>query len=853
MMRLTARTTGILTTGMGIVLFAIAMRVLYGEIHSATLAQIAAEFSSIPVATSLLALGLCVASYTLLTCYDFLAMRMLKLPLSWRSMATIAFSAFAIGHNLGVASLSGGAIRYRAYSLIGLSSSQIASIIAFIPLTFFLGAALLLGITLLLEPASRLLALPFGVVWARGAGIALLLCCAGYLLTLRLRERPLSLGSWSFTLPPLMVGIQQLLLASVDILLASLIPFVLLQGGAELSYLTFLTAFLLAMVIGVISSVPGGIGVFESAMLLLLPQVPASVLLGAILAYRLIYYLLPLAVAVTIIVIREAQEQRQNLQKITASSIAWGSRLVPQTLGAAVFAAGAYLLIRGSIPLHLLSDRLAEASVSLPLLEMSHLLSSAIGAGLIIVARGLYRRLRRAWLASVLLLGGAIVASLIQGGSALPLFIMGLLAALACLSRAEFFRGSRLLDQQFDRRWISDIGIVLLAVIGIGLIANRHVEYSHELWWQFTLDGEASRMLRASLVMLLLVGGFGLSRLLRGKAPAPTQISAAELASVAAIVTQSRFSNANIALLGDKRFVLHPSGEAFIMYQASGGSFIALYDPIGNPTRFAELLWQFREICDAANMRCVFYEISEYYLPLYIDLGLAFVKLGEEGMVRLDSFSLEGSQRAGLRQAVSKAQRQGAQFSIVPAAQLPPIIEQLERVSNEWLKGKATQEKGFSLGFFERAYIAHFDCAVVTIDEKIVAFANLWPSASCHELSIDLMRYTEDAPKAIMDYLFAQIMLWGKANGYEQFSLGMAPLSGLEHHELASSWHKFGNLVYRFGENFYNFEGLQHYKAKFDPQWQPRFLACKGGHHLPAVLLDTTILISGGFKEILLK
>ena len=360
-------------------------------------------------------------------------------------------------------------------------------------------------------------------------------------------------------------------------------------------------------------------------------------------------------------------------------------------------------------------------------------------------------------------------------------------------------------------------------------------------------------MLRASLLMLLLVGGFGLSRLLRGKAPAPAHISATEVASIAAIATQSRFSNANIALLGDKRFVLHPSGEAFIMYQASGGSFIALYDPIGNPARFEELLWQFRELCDAANMRCVFYEISEYYLPLYIDLGLAFVKLGEEGVVKLNTFSLEGSQRSGLRQAVSKASREGAQFSIVPATQISTIIEQLEQVSNTWLRGKATQEKGFSLGFFDRAYIANFDCAVVMIGEKIVAFANLWPSAARHELSVDLMRYTDDAPKAIMDYLFAQIMLWGKANGYEQFSLGMAPLSGLEHHALATPWHKFGNLVYRFGENFYNFEGLQHYKAKFDPQWQPRFLACKGGRHLPAVLLDTTVLISGGFKEILLK
>ena len=88
-------------------------------------------------------------------------------------------------------------------------------------------------------------------------------------------------------------------------------------------------------------------------------------------------------------------------------------------------------------------------------------------------------------------------------------------------------------------------------------------------------------------------------------------------------------------------------------------------------------------------------------------------------------------------------------------------------------------------------------------------------------------------------------MLWGREEGYHWFSLGMSPLSGLENHPLAPLWHRFGNLIFRNGENFYSFEGLRQYKEKFQPVWQPKYLACPGGLAVPAALLDVTTLIAG--------
>ncbi len=91
------------------------------------------------------------------------------------------------------------------------------------------------------------------------------------------------------------------------------------------------------------------------------------------------------------------------------------------------------------------------------------------------------------------------------------------------------------------------------------------------------------------------------------------------------------------------------------------------------------------------------------------------------------------------------------------------------------------------------------------------------------------MRFTDNAPKGVMDYLFTEMLLLAKAQGYQWFSLGMAPLSGLGQHPLATQWHKLGNLLFRFGDNFYNFEGLRRYKSKFLPEWEPRYLASPGG------------------------
>jgi len=149
--------------------------------------------------------------------------------------------------------------------------------------------------------------------------------------------------------------------------------------------------------------------------------------------------------------------------------------------------------------------------------------------------------------------------------------------------------------------------------------------------------------------------------------------------------------------------------------------------------------------------------------------------------------------------------------------------------------------------------VQRFPHACVVRGGKIVAFATLWRTRSKEELSVDLMRYGKNAPRGTMDYLFIELMLWGKHEGYRWFNLGMAPLAGLEKHPMAPFWHKLGIMVRRYGGTFYNFEGLRRYKEKFAPEWRPRYLASPGGLAVPGVALDAAALIAGGIREVISK
>ena len=284
-----------------------------------------------------------------------------------------------------------------------------------------------------------------------------------------------------------------------------------------------------------------------------------------------------------------------------------------------------------------------------------------------------------------------------------------------------------------------------------------------------------------------------------------------------------------------------------------GRTWAALGDPVGPDDRLNTVIRLFLERCDDYGGVPVFYEVTPSHLHRYADFGLTFVKLGEEARIDLTSFSLEGGHRSKFRQVVRRLERDGGVFRIVEPAGVPAIMSELRAVSDDWLAAKAAAEKGFSLGFFHPAYLSRFPVAVIERAGRIQAFANIWRGPRGCELSVDLMRHHRDAPRDVMEALFVHLTQWGKAQGYRRFSLGMAPLSGFEQSPVAPFWNRIGTFLYEHGESVYNFQGLREYKEKFDPIWEPRYLAYPRGPRLPLVLADVAALIAGGYRRIFFK
>jgi phosphatidylglycerol lysyltransferase len=792
------------------------------------------------------------AGYGFLTLYDALAVRFAGAHIPYPRVALISFMGYAIGHNVGLNSLSGGAIRYRAYTALGLSAKQIATIIAFGTLTFFLGASVLLGASLLSNAGMSGSILHVHAWLAIAAGVALLTGVAGYLWLVCTRHAPLRFRRFVIPVPKPAVAFAQIGISCIDMLCASSVLFVLLPREASISFFAFAGVYLIALAAGAISNVPGGIGVFEFVLLLLLPEVPKDRLLGALVAYRAIYYFAPFALALVLLGAHEVWIHRAPVIRTARLIRALLIAVTPQAIAIAVFLAGAVLLFSGATPGRGSRLALLRNFVPLSVLELSHLLGSVVGVGLLIIAHGLYRRLHTAWWITIWLLCAGILVSLLKGFDYEEATVLSLVVIILTVARTRFRRRASLIEQHYSSAWIVAFFLVLLTAGWLVLFAYRHLPYDKELWWQFAFHASAPRSLRASLLAVIIAAAYGLWRVLR---PAPPRFSApreADLECVAELIEKGEDTTANLALLGDKNLLFNKDRTACIMFQSSGSSWVAMGDPIGPPELGEALAWDFLEDCDGMAVSPVFYQVTPERLPLYIDLGLNLSKLGEEARVPLETFSLEGAARSDLRQTHRRAGRDGATFEMVASCDVPAILPDLRAVSDEWLAEKNTAEKRFSLGFFEERYIAHFDVGVVRHQGAIVAFANLWRGGS-NELSVDLMRYSAAAPKAVVDFMLIECMLWGRAQGFHWFNLGMAPLSGLEEHALAPAWHKLGRMVQRYGETFYNFEGLRKFKQKFDPVWRPRYLAAPDGLAMAGALLDVTALISGGVRHVLRK
>ena len=834
------------------VLATIAVVALHRELGAYRIGDVVRRIATLPSLSVVTAIALTALDYCVLVVCDLLALRYVWQVLPLRRIALASSVGYGVSHLLSYSALTGGSIRYRFWSAWGLRAPEIAQAVGFLVVTNLLGIITTSGVALSIQggPLPLPLALPVNALHA--VGVTLLLLMVAY-VAWNITRRPLRIAGRTLNPPGPALTVGQIGISTVDWTLAAAVLYVLLPPAQGLSFPLFLGAFLVAQAIGILSYVPGGIGVFDTAIILLLrPYVAPADALGALVAYRGIYYFLPFTAAVTTLGTYELRHRQGRAWRIISATQRSLSALAPDLLSAATFLAGAILLFSGATPA--IQSRLGWLDAILPLgfIEVSHFIGSLAGVGLLFLAIGLRRRLDVAYHLTVIALAVGAVASLFKGADWEEAFILAGVLAVLVPSHRHFYRPASLTSDPWSAGWSLAIAVVLAGTIWLGLFAHCHLDYSQDLWWTFTLHGDAPRFLRASVGALGLAIALGLGRLFRPARPRHAPPSGEEIERAICIARESGRADTNLATLGDKALLFGESG-GLLMYAVSGRSWVSFGDPIGTPEEQTELAWRLKEMADRHGGSPVFYEVGSAHLPIYLDLGLSLFKIGEEARVPLDNFSLEGGERRGIRRALGMVERKGGVFELVPPDQVQALLPELERVSNAWLASKHTREKGFSLGFFDPTYLSRFPIAVVRREGRIVAFANVWLAPAREEISVDLMRQESDAPHGVMEFLFVHLMLWGKEQGYRWFNMGMAPLSGFQRRALAPLWSRIGALLYRHGEHFYNFQGLRQYKAKFDPAWEPKYIACQGGLALPRVLLNVAALISGGLRGVIAK
>ncbi|WP_091742010.1 phosphatidylglycerol lysyltransferase domain-containing protein [Phenylobacterium immobile] len=523
--------------------------------------------------------------------------------------------------------------------------------------------------------------------------------------------------------------------------------------------------------------------------------------------------------------------------------------VAPWTAATLCLATGVMLMASGASPSEPYRFMRLLDVAPIFLIETSHFLSSVVGLILVMLAFGLRARLGAAWIAALGALFLAALLTVLKGLNWEETAVVCLVAALLAPFRAAFGRSARLSRMEVTPGWLFSAGCGVVGAGLIGLWSFQHADYATLPWWRVMVDADAARAMRAWIGAALVLFAFGVWRLIASAATPPVVGDTdPEFDRVRAILAKAQGAEpgSNLALLGDKRFLFSASGESFLMFGVRSRSWIALGPPVGRRDERLELLWRFRELADAHAARPGLYGLGAEDLPDVVELGFAIQKVGESAAVPLDTFSVEGRRRGNLRRAWRKAGEEGATFEVIQGAAVHAVMPDLTAISDDWLARHAGGEKSFSMGGFSPGYLAEFPIALVRIGGQPMAFATLWTTAERGSFSMDLMRYADAAPKNIMDYLFVELIAWGRDQGYQAFEFGMAPLAGLEDRPLAPIMSRVGRLLFERAEEIYNFQGVRRYKDKYDPLWQPRYVAAPRKWAIPILLADVGLLSSGG-------
>lgn len=586
-----------------------------------------------------------------------------------------------------------------------------------------------------------------------------------------------------------------------------------------------------------------GLGAVELSMTVVLTGfgIPSGAALAAVLLYRVVEVWVPLLFGLSIQV-SDVPEVRRASARVPA--------LVTLITGITT------MLAATSHPFPRRFDRLEQYSFVGPH-EFSRTFAVVVGFFLIVLSWSLWRRKRVAWIAAIGLLAVSSIGPLLKGHDHVIVVLSVGNLILLLLHRNHFRVRS---DVPTMRQGLIRFGLSLLfacayGTIGFFLIDERAfgidfgfgqaIVETFRLFFSLGIRGVSphtrfgiwfENSLTAVGVLSLTYAIFSLVRpvVWRRRTLPSDRRTARRLID--------RWGDSALDLFktwDDKFFFFSSNHLGVIAYGQTLSSAIVLGDPVAaNQVEFRRVLDEFLDFCDANDWAVAFHQIPCTHLDDYAAAGLSSIKIGEEAIVNVSTFSLEGRAMKALRSSISRLDREGFHAVSFPAPLSDETLARLRVVSDQWLSLPGRRERGFTLGSFTEEYVR--ETSVLAIEDSagdLLAFVNIIPDGVEDEATIDLMRRRLDVPNGTMDFLQVRLIEHLRASGFKRYSLGMAPFSNVGDQPNAPVIERAIRLLYEHVSLVFSYKGLYSYKAKFQPSWEPRYLAFSGETALPKIIL----------------
>ncbi len=496
--------------------------------------------------------------------------------------------------------------------------------------------------------------------------------------------------------------------------------------------------------------------------------------------------------------------------------------------------------------------RLLEEVVPMEVRQGTRLATALAGFALLVLASGIWRGKRTAWLITLVTLFITTFTHLFKGID-IEEASLSIALFLAFILFNRRFRARS--DTPTVKRGLVVLGIAMLFTLLYGIIGfyllDRNFSIHFSLWravsqtvrmfTEFVDPAQIAttrygRYFAGSIYLVAIITiGYALLAML---APVLLRQPAgpSERQRAAEIVRQyGRTVLARFCLFPDKQYFFSPGGS-LIAYGSRNGAAVALGDPIGPREDVLQTIRAFLEFCHHNDWQPAFYQTVGDMLDIYRQARLRAIKIGEEAMVDLSTFTLQGGAMKPVRTSVNKMVRLCYTCRMSEPPHAEALLDQLENISTEWLEERKRKEMKFSMGWFDRDYLnTTLILCVYDPGGQVIAFANLVEADQNKELAVDLMRHRSETPAGTMDYLFASMLLDAQQRGYERFNLGLSGLAKVGESSGDPAIERALHFIYTNINLSYNFKGLHSFKEKFQPAWLPRYMIYPSLASLPVV------------------